>query len=45
MADKNPYLMIVLCDFNSKFNSWYRNDSMDIKGSKIHILTSTFGFH
>ena len=45
MADKNPYLMVVLGDFNAKLNSWYRNDSTDIEGSKIDILTSTFGFH
>ena len=45
MADKNPYLMVVLGDFNAKLNSWHRNDSTDIEGSKIDILTSTFGFH
>ena len=45
MADKNPYLMVALGDFNAKSNSWYRNDSTDIEGSKIDILTSTFGFH
>ena len=31
MADKNPYLMVVLGDFNAKSNSWYRNDSTDIR--------------
>ena len=45
MADKNPYLMVALGDFNAKSNSWYRNDSTDTEGSKIDILTSTFGFH
>ena len=45
MADKNPYLMVVLGDFNGKLNSWYSNDSTDIEESKIDILTSTFGFH
>ena len=45
MADKNPYLMVVFGDFNAKSNSWYTNDSTDIEGSKIDILTSTFGFH
>ena len=36
---------MFLRDFNTKSNSWYRNDSTDIEGSKIDILTSTFGFH
>ena len=36
---------MFLGDFNTKSNSWYRNDSTDIEGSKIDILTSTFGFH
>ena len=44
-ADKNPYLMIVIGDFSAKSNSWYRNDSTVTEGSKIDILTSTFGFH
>ena len=37
--------MVALGDFNAKSNSWYRNDSTDTEGSKIDILTSTFGFH
>ena len=41
MVDKNPYLMVVLGDFNS----WYTNDSKDIEGSKIDILTSSSGFY
>ena len=45
MADKNPYLVVALGAFNAKLNSWYRNDSTDTEGSKIDILTSTFGFH
>ena len=45
MADKNPYLMVVLGNFNAKSNSWYTNDSTDVEGPKIYILTSSFGFH
>ena len=37
--------MVVLGDFNAKSNPWYSNDSTDIEGSKIDILTLTFGFH
>ena len=35
MADKNPYLMVVIGDFNAKLNSWYTNDSKHIEGLKI----------
>ena len=45
MVDKNPYLMVVLGYFNIKLNSWYTNDSKDIEGSKIDILTSSSGFY
>ena len=27
MADKNPYMMIILADFNAKLNSLYANDN------------------
>ena len=45
MADKSPCLMVVIGDFNVKSNFWYANDGMHIEGSKIGILTSSFGFH
>ena len=45
MADKNPYMMILLGDFNVKLNSRYANDSINIEGSKIDILTASFGFN
>ena len=37
--------MVVFGDFSAESNSWYRNDSTVTEGSKIDILTSTFGFH
>ena len=45
MADKNPYMMVVLGDFNAKSNSWYANDNTNIEVSKIDILISSFGFN
>ena len=45
VADKNPYMMVVLGDFNGKLNSWYANDNKDIQGSKTDILTASFGFN
>ena len=44
MADKIPYMMVALVDFDAKSNSWYANDT-NIKGLKIDILTATFGFN
>ena len=44
MADKNSYMMVLLEDFNAKSNSWYANDNTNIEGSKIDILTASFGF-
>ena len=37
--------MVVLGDFNAKSNSWYANDKTNIEGSKIDILTDSFGFN
>ena len=45
MADKNPYVMAVLHDFNAKLNSWYANGNTNIEGTKIDILTASFGFN
>ena len=37
--------MVALGDFDGTFNSWYINDNTNIKGSKIDILTGSFGFN
>ena len=37
MADKNPYVMVLLGDFKAKSNSQYTNDNTNIKESKIDI--------
>ena len=34
MVNQNPYLMVVLGDFNAKSNSWYTNDSTDCTAKK-----------
>ena len=44
LAEKSPYLIVVIGDFNTNLNSWYSNDITNIKGSKIDILTFTSGF-
>ena len=45
MDEKNPFMMVVLGDFNARSKSWYTNDSTNFKGSKSDFLTSSFGFH
>ena len=45
MADKNPYIRVVLGDFNAKSNLWYANDNKNVEESKIDILTANFGFN
>ena len=45
MADKNPYVRVVLGDFNAKSNLQYANDNNNVEESKIDILTANFGFN
>ena len=42
---RNPFMMVVLGDFNAKYKSWNTNDSTSFEGSKIDFLTSSFSFH
>ena len=45
MAEKNPFMMVVLGNFNTKSKSWYANDSTNFEGSNIDFSTSSFCFH
>lgn len=45
MADKNPYMMVFVGDFNAKYNLWYADDNKSIEESKIDILTNIFDFN
>ena len=42
-ANKNPYLIVILGDFNAKSSNWYKHDTTTYKGSKIDAITSQFG--
>ena len=42
---RNPFMMVVLGDFNAKYKFWNTNDSTSFEGSKIDFLTSSFSFH
>ena len=41
----NPFLTIVLGDFNANSNLWYKNDKTTNEGSKIDGIASQFGLH
>ena len=45
MAEKNPFMMVVLGDFNAKSKSWCTNDSTKFESCKIDFLRSSLGFH
>ena len=42
-ADKNPYLIVILGDFNAKSTNWCKHDKTTYEGSKIEAITSQFG--
>ena len=41
--NKNPFLIVVLGDFNVRMQGWYQNDITTFEGCKIDIATSQFG--
>ena len=43
IAKENPYLIVILGDFNAKSSNWYKHDKTTYEGSKIEAITSPFG--
>ena len=43
IANKNPYFIVVLGQFNVKSSNWYKHDKTTYEGSKIEAITSPFG--
>ena len=43
IANKNPYLLNALGDFNVKSSNWYKHDKTTYEGFKIDPVTSQFG--
>ena len=43
IANKNPYLIGILDDFNAKTSNWYEHDKTTYEGSKIEAIKSQFG--
>ena len=42
-CNQNPFLTVVLGDFNTKSSNWYKHDQTTYEGSKIDAVTSQFG--
>ena len=43
IANENPYLIVILGDFNAKLSNWFKHDKTTYKCSKIEAITSQFG--
>ena len=43
IANKSPYLIVVIGDFNVKSSNWCKYNKTTYEGSKIDITTSQFG--
>ena len=43
LAQKNPFLMTTIGDFNAKSKNWYRQDKTSFEDKTIESITSQFG--
>ena len=43
--ENNPFMTVVLGDFNAKSNDWFKADITSLEGSKIDIITSSYGLN
>ena len=43
ISNQNPFLTVVLGDFNTKSSNWYKHDQTTYEGSKMDVVTSKFG--
>ena len=45
VSKKNPFLLVVLGDFNAKLSQWHDKDTSTSEGISVESITSQFGFH
>ena len=45
VAQRNPFLMVVIGDFNAKSKHWCSQDSTNFEGITIKNVTSQFGIN
>ena len=44
-VQNNPFLVVLLGDFNAKSSNWCKNDTTTTEGKAIENITSQFGLH
>ena len=44
LANGNPFVSIIIDDFNARSNYWYSSDKTTYEGEKLEPLTSQYGF-
>ena len=45
VSKKNPFLLVVLGDFNAKLSQWHDKDTNTPEGISVESITSQFGLH
>ena len=45
LAQKNPFLMTTIEDFNAKSKNWYSQDKTSFEGKTIESITAQFGLY
>ena len=45
VSKKNPFLLVVLGDFNGKLSQWHDKDTSTPEGISVESITSQFGLH
>ena len=45
VSKKNPFLLVVLGDFNAKLSQWHDKDTSTPEGISVEIITSQFRLH
>ena len=45
VSKKNPFLVVVLGDFNAKLSQWYDKDGSTSEGISVENIASQFGLH
>ena len=43
LSSSNPFLIVMIGDFNAKSKQWCKIDKTSFEGSQIQLLTSKFG--
>ena len=44
IANRNPFVSIIIGDFNARSSNWFSSDKTTYKGKKLESLTSQCGF-